>query len=74
MDKQRIITFLKVILICASICLIFMMYVADTSDCKACSYELEEKEVGIKGFMEYYYEECLDKHKTSDIENFNLNG
>lgn len=38
-----------------------MMYVADTSDCKACSYELEEKEVGIKGFMEYYYEECLDK-------------
>ena len=74
MDKQKIIILLKVILILVSVMFIFSMFLTDTSDCAKCSFELKGKEIGIKKFMNYYYEECLREIKSPDLEYFELKG
>ncbi len=73
MDSDKVIRLLKIFLIISLAIFVITVTKYKTNDCQLCSFEIEEKELKIGSFLDYYYGECFNMRDELIVE-VNNNG
>ena len=74
MNSKKIIRVMKIILILCLLVFVINVTKYKTNDCQLCFFKLDEAELKIGSFMDYYYNECLSERKEPLIIEINQNG